>query len=100
LPVWITENGTCDAKDAFRSSYIYEHLKRIALHLPFVDRYYHWTFIDNFEWSEGETAPFGLVRNDFSTQQRSIRESGRFYSEIITEKGVSSDMIKRYLSGI
>jgi len=100
MPVWITENGTCDAKDVFRSSYIYEHLRRIALYLPYVDRYYHWTFIDNFEWSEGETAPFGLVRNDFSTQQRTIRESGRFYSEIIRGNGVTQGMIERYLSSI
>lgn len=97
-PIWITENGTCDAKDTFRSGYIYDHLNRIALHLPFVARYYHWTFIDNFEWAEGENAPFGLVQNHFPTQQRVIRESGRFYSEIIRENGVTQSMIDRYLS--
>lgn len=97
LPVWITENGTCDARDAFRASYIYEHLRRIALSLTFVERYYHWTFIDNFEWSEGETAPFGLVQNDYATQRRTVRESGNFYSEIIAENGVSQEMIDMYL---
>src|SRR5690606_13991047 len=27
VPIWITENGTCDEKDQFRSRYIYEHLQ-------------------------------------------------------------------------
>lgn len=97
MPVWITENGTCDKADNFRASYIYEHLRRIALHLPFVKRYYYWTFIDNFEWSEGETAPFGLVQNDYATQKRTVRESGRFYSEIIRENGVSQRLIDKYI---
>jgi beta-glucosidase len=29
-PIWITENGTCDAGDSFRSEYIYAHLNEVA----------------------------------------------------------------------
>lgn len=95
--IYITENGTCDKNDSFRSKYIYDHLKVISS-LPYVKRYYHWTFIDNWEWAEGESARFGLVECDYETQKRTIRESGHFYSEIIKNKEVNEEMIKKYLT--
>lgn len=97
LPVWITENGTADRDDRFRSEYLYDHLREIALHCPSVERYYHWTFIDNFEWAEGETARFGLVANHFQTQERTIRKSGQFYSGIIRNNGASAELISEYI---
>ncbi len=99
LPVWITENGTCDGKDRFRTPYIYDHLKNTADLINdgiTVERYYHWTFIDNFEWNEGESAPFGLYALDFKTQDRTLRESGRFYADICKHKGVTGEMLERY----
>ncbi len=98
MPVWITENGTADAADAFRTEYIYDHLRELALNCPFVERYYHWTFIDNFEWAEGETARFGIVANDFRSQERTVRKSGRFISDMIRNHGVTGQMISEYLS--
>jgi beta-glucosidase len=62
-----------------------------------VERYYHWTFIDNFEWLDGESAAFGLVACDFETQKRTVRKSGEFYSEMIKTKQVSQQMIDGYL---
>jgi len=97
-PIWITENGTCDKDDSFRAQYIYDHIKQITDSKLPIERYYHWTFLDNFEWAEGESAPFGLVKCDFETQKRTIRRSGAFYSEMIKTKQVSKDMIARYLS--
>jgi len=97
-PIWITENGTCDKDDVFRASYIYDHLRQITDNKLPVERYYHWTFIDNFEWAEGESAPFGLVKYDFESQERTVRKSGNFYSEIISRREVTADMIKDYLS--
>lgn len=65
LAVWVTENGTadngkpqCDPGDeAFRCRFILDHLAQIS-HvisegIP-VERYYHWCFVDNWEWSEGD----------------------------------------------
>lgn len=96
-PIWITENGTCDKDDSFRVKYIYDHIKQIAdSGLP-VERYYHWTFMDNFEWAEGETAPFGLVKCNFETQERTIRKSGEFYTDVIKNREISSEMIAHYL---
>ncbi len=98
-PIWITENGTCDSGDAFRSRYLYEHLAQIAgSDLP-IERYYHWCFTDNWEWAEGEAARFGLVHLDFETQQRTIKESGRFYADIIANNGVTEAAYERYVAG-
>ncbi len=96
-PIWVTENGTCDNTDAFRSKYVYEHLKVISESpLPF-ERYYHWSFTDNFEWAEGEESRFGLVHVDYETQKRTIKKSGNFYSEIIKNQGVTQEMFDKYV---
>ncbi|MBP3493049.1 MAG: glycoside hydrolase family 1 protein [Oscillospiraceae bacterium] len=96
LDIYITENGTCDNTDTFRSRYIYEHLKALSeSDLP-IKRYYHWCFCDNFEWLEGESARFGLVHIDYSTQQRTVKESGKFYSEMIAQHGVSEELYEQY----
>lgn len=96
-PVWVTENGTADADDRFRARYIHDHLGAIvASGLP-VERYYHWCFVDNWEWAEGEVPRFGLVHLDWETQERTIKASGRFYSEIIAARGVTEEMYARYV---
>ncbi|MEI7885400.1 MAG: family 1 glycosylhydrolase [Clostridia bacterium] len=97
-PIWITENGTCDRTDSFRSLFIYEHIKQIVEHQLPVERYYHWTLMDNFEWSEGESAAFGLVQCDFETQKRTIRSSGNFYSTMLKTRQVNKQMILEYLA--
>ena len=95
-PIYITENGTCDNNDSFRAKYIYDHLKALVdSGLP-VERYYHWSFTDNFEWLEGESARFGLVHVDYETQKRTIKKSGKFYSEMIKNAGVTEEMLETY----
>lgn len=100
-PIWITENGTCDEKDEFRAKFIYDHLYQVNRlindGIP-VERYYHWTLMDNFEWIEGESARFGLIHVDFETQKRTLRESGEFYGEICKENNVSESLINKYFS--
>ena len=102
LPIWITENGVCDNDDDIRSEYIFNHLEQVALlckkGIP-VERYYHWSLLDNFEWLDGETARFGLIYVDYDTQKRTIKRSGEFYAEICKEHGVTQDMIDRYFGG-
>lgn len=98
-PIYITENGTADAADAFRSRFLHDHLKAIAeaSDLP-IERYYHWTFTDNWEWAEGQTARFGLVALDYATQQRTVRDSGRFYADIIANRGVTPEAYRRWVA--
>ncbi|NLU23324.1 MAG: glycoside hydrolase family 1 protein [Clostridiales bacterium] len=95
-PIFITENGTCDNNDLYRSRLIYEHLKALCdAGLP-VERYYHWCFCDNFEWLEGQSARFGLVHVDYTTQRRTIKRSGEFYAAMIRSRGVSDELYQRY----
>ena len=96
-PIYITENGTCDNQDAFRSKYIYQHLKVIAESKLPISRYYHWCFCDNFEWVEGESSRFGLVHINYETQERTIKNSGDFYTGMIEENGVTEELYKEYV---
>jgi beta-glucosidase len=48
-----------------------------------VSGYFIWTLTDNFEWAEGYHPRFGLIYVDFETQQRIIKDSGKWYSNFI-----------------
>jgi beta-glucosidase len=96
-PIYITENGTCDNEDMFRSKYIYEHLKAITQSDLPISRYYHWCFCDNFEWVEGESARFGLVNVNYETQERTVKSSGKFYSLMIEEQGVTEKLYNQFV---
>lgn len=99
LPIYITENGTCDLGDSFRSRYIYDHVKALCeSDLP-VKRYYHWCFNDNFEWVEGNFARFGIVHTDFETLERRVKRSGEFYSRMIKNHGVTEEMYDEFVAG-
>ena len=99
MPIYITENGTCDLGDSFRSRFIYDHLKVLCESKLPVKRYYHWCFNDNFEWIEGNYARFGIVQTDFDTMERTVKRSGEFYSEIIRQHGVSEELYAKYVAG-
>jgi beta-glucosidase len=103
LPIWITENGVCDNSDSFRAEYICDHLVQLADTIKSgvrVERYYHWSLLDNFEWLEGESARFGLVHVDYGTQQRSVKRSGEFYADICMEGRLTQEMIDDYESSV
>lgn len=89
LPIYITENGISDRNDDRRPDFIIDHLKYIAMAIDEgipVQRYYHWTLMDNFEWLEGQTANFGLFHNNFDTQERTPRGSASLFARICKEK--------------
>jgi beta-glucosidase len=90
----ITESGCAynDVQDAsgaindtIRIDYHRQYLH--ALHQAMADgadvRGYHaWSLLDNFEWAEGFSQRFGLAYVDFKTQQRTIKESGKWYAKV------------------
>ena len=53
--------------------------------------------MDNFEWKEGERERFGLVHIDYETQKRTVKESGRLYSSIIKNGGVSDEAFDEFV---
>ena len=98
-PVWVTENGTCDNTDSFRPLFIYDQLKLISESDAPIERYYHWSFIDNFEWREGEGSRFGLVHVDYESADREIKPSGRLYADIIKNRAVTPEAYELYVKG-
>jgi beta-glucosidase len=93
----ITESG-CSYNDAPDSTGAIHDNRRIAYHREYLSavarsiadgadvRGYHvWSLLDNFEWAEGFSQRFGLAYVDFKTQQRTIKDSGRWYAKVAAE---------------
>jgi beta-glucosidase len=74
--------------DARRIDYHRQYLQAVARAIDDgadVRGYHAWTLLDNFEWAEGFSQRFGLSYVDFKTQQRTIKESGRWYAKVAAE---------------
>ncbi len=52
--------------------------------------YFVWSLLDNFEWAWGYDKRFGVIRVDFDTQQRTIKDSGAFYRDVVKANAVES----------
>ena len=59
-----------------------------------VDGYFAWSFTDNFEWAEGYEPRFGLVGIDFDTQQRTVKDSGRWYQQFLAGAPVLAPLLQ------
>lgn len=90
-PIFITESGLADSEDKNRLAFIQKTLT--AIHhaiengIP-VKGYFHWSLLDNFEWSEGYWPRFGLIAVDFATQKRTSRSSALAYAKICKENAL------------
>ena len=85
LPIYITENGLADAKDKLRSNFIKNHLSWVNKAIQGgvdVKGYFHWSFMDNFEWEKGFEPRFGLVEIDYKNLERKPRSSALYFSRI------------------
>lgn len=50
--------------------------------------YFLWSLLDNFEWYAGFRIRFGIIRVDYRTQKRTLKESARWYAEVIRRGGL------------
>ncbi|WP_286234224.1 GH1 family beta-glucosidase [Thalassotalea sediminis] len=92
--IFITENGASiddeiedgNINDERRVSYYQRHLNAvndaIEQGVP-VQGYFAWSLMDNFEWAEGYLKRFGIVYVDYKTQQRTIKQSGLAYRQLV-----------------
>ena len=96
-PLLITENGAAfpddvvDGRvhDAARQDFIERHLTaaiRAREAGADVRGYMVWSLLDNFEWSYGYSKRFGIVRVDYQTQERTAKDSGLRFAEIIRSR--------------
>jgi beta-glucosidase len=50
--------------------------------IDFESGYFCWSLLDNFEWAFGTSSRFGLAHTDFTTQKRTIKDSGHWYGRV------------------
>jgi beta-glucosidase len=93
-PLMITENGAAypeGVHDPLRIEYVDAHLRACHDALAAgVDLrgYFAWSLMDNFEWAEGYAKRFGMVHVDYTTQQRVLKDSAKWYREVIRRNGL------------
>ena len=96
----ITESG-CSYNDGPDANGAIHDGRRIAYHRRYlaalaqsiaegaaVRGYHAWSLMDNFEWADGFSQRFGLAYVDFKTQERTIKDSGRWYGKVAAENRV------------
>ena len=71
--------------------YLRDYLMRlqraIADGVP-VRGYFLWSFLDNYEWSDGYQRRFGIHSVDFRTEKRTSKLSAEFHHKVIARNGV------------
>ena len=94
-PLYITENGAASADalgqdgkvhDTLRLNYLKSHLGAVEEAIrggADVRGYFAWSLMDNFEWAYGYQKRFGLVYVDYATQERRLKESGRWFKGLL-----------------
>jgi beta-glucosidase len=101
-PMYITENGAAFAdapagdgsvSDPRRIAFLDGHFR--TAHRAIADGvdlrgYFVWSLLDNFEWAFGYSKRFGIVHVDYDTQQRTPKDSARWYADVIRRNGVGA----------
>ncbi len=87
----VLEDGVVRVHDDERVDFVRAHLGATLDAIEAgvdVRGYFYWSLLDNFEWAWGYEKRFGIVRVDYDTQVRSIKDSGREYSRIIATRAL------------
>ncbi|WP_176697124.1 GH1 family beta-glucosidase [Microbacterium sp. 3J1] len=89
--VAVVEDGETRVHDEDRTEFLRLHLEAV---LDAADAgvdvrgYFYWSLFDNFEWAWGYDKRFGIVRVDYDTQERTLKDSGREYARIIAARAL------------
>ncbi|MCQ2611731.1 MAG: family 1 glycosylhydrolase [Treponema sp.] len=96
-PIYLTENGMSGADvvcldgkvhDEYRIDYTTRYLTELSKAIQDgsdIRGYFHWSLLDNFEWSHGYTERFGLVHVDYTTQKRTPKESYYWFKDLVSK---------------
>jgi beta-glucosidase len=96
-PIFITENGAafpdklsdgCVA-DTQRTAYLQQHIAAMAIAMQQgvpIAGYMVWSLMDNFEWASGYAKRFGIVHVDYETQQRTLKDSAKWYRDFLSKQ--------------
>lgn len=99
-PLMITENGaafpdkvTSDGHihDSQRIEYLRSHIQAVGEAIESgapVKGYFLWSLLDNFEWSWGYDRRFGIVRLDYATLERTLKDSAIWYGQVISTRQI------------
>jgi beta-glucosidase len=90
-PLYVKENGAAfrdecvDGRvhDPERVAYLAAHIAAVGdalAHGVPMAGYMVWSLLDNFEWASGYAKRFGIVHVDYATQQRTPKDSARWYA--------------------
>ncbi|RLP76959.1 beta-glucosidase [Mycetocola tolaasinivorans] len=83
------EDGVTRVHDVERSAFLRSHLGAV---LDAADAgvdvrgYFYWSLMDNYEWAWGYHKRFGIVRVDYDTQERVLKDSALEYRRIIRNR--------------
>lgn len=95
VPLVITENGAAfpdrqaddgSVPDPDRIAYLAAHIAAVQEAVAQgadVRGYFVWSLLDNFEWSYGYDKRFGIVRVNYETQERTLKDSAIWLREQI-----------------
>lgn len=84
-PIYVTENGVGTNDDELRDLFLRRYLYALsqALHDGYdVRGYYHWTFMDSYEWGTYKVR-YGLYHVDFAAQKRTLKKSAQYFIDTI-----------------
>jgi beta-glucosidase len=97
IPIVITENGIPDngpaltTNDDYRVDFLRDHFiqaSRAIADGSLLEGHYVWSLLDNFEWAEGYQQRWGIIAVDFDTQERTPKDSFRFFQTVIADNSV------------
>lgn len=86
VPLMVTENGIATTDENLRSSFLRDHVRCVintARSGVDVLGYLYWTLMDNYEWTYGREACFGLASSDIDTQERLPRPAAKIFKALI-----------------
>jgi len=85
-PIVISENGLGTQSEQKRIRYFRDHINQMRRAMAdgvTVQGYFAWTLVDNYEWTEGYDANFGLTWFDPKTKKRYLSPSAIWYRDFI-----------------